>query len=268
MAAGLTEEEKWKFDIHVRRQPLDGPCACAALTAPLPAAPPAPTHPPPGRRWQGFIVVPGVVGAEDLSEMCELCDAWHAVPDSELPPPLKSYDPDYAEKLHTPRSLNNVEYGADVFARHALNPAIMRAVLALTGNSPQHLGLSLVRDDGTHGADIGLHGGFGGGGQGNDPGADGDDDGPALGLRNLSNDYQASGGRVFASFINCATTLVDVPRGAGFVCVRPLPPLGLRLRTGCDCVGIGLFADRCRAATNRCSDSRLALTSTPIRRRF
>ena len=227
MAAGLTEEEKWKFDIHVRRQPLDGPCACAALTAP-----PAPTHPRPPRLWQGFIVVPGAVGAEDLSEMCDLCDAWHAVPDSELPPPLKSYDPDYAEKLHTPRSLDNVEYGADVFARHALTPAIMRAVLALTGNSPQHLGLSLVRDDGTHGADIGLHGGFAGGGQGNDPGADGGDDGPALGLRNLSNDYQASGGRVFASFINCATTLVDVPRGAGFVCVRPLPPLCPRLRKG------------------------------------
>ena len=261
MAAGLTEEEKWKFDIHVRRQPLDGPCACAALTAP-----PAPTHPRPPRLWQGFIVVPGAVGAEDLSEMCDLCDAWHAVPDSELPPPLKSYDPDYAEKLHTPRSLDNVEYGADVFARHALTPAIMRAVLALTGNSPQHLVLSLVRDDGTHGADIGLHGGFAGGGQGNDPGADGGDDGPALGLRNLSNDYQASGGRGFASFINCATTLVDVPRGAGCVCVRPLPPLC----KGCAqavTVLASVIRDRCRAVTNRCSDSRLALTSTPTRRR-
>ena len=244
--------------------------ASAAPRRPLrlrcPHSPPGADSPSAPRLWQGFIVVPGAVGAEDLSEMCDLCDAWHAVPDSELPPPLKSYDPDYAEKLHTPRSLNNVEYGADVFARHALTPAIMRAVLALTGNSPQHLGLSLVRDDGTHGADIGLHGGFAGGGQGNDPGADGGDDGPALGLRNLSNDYQASGGRVFASFINCATTLVDVPRGTGFVCVRRLPPLC----KGCAqavTVLASVIRDRCRAVTNRCSDSRLALTSTPTRRR-
>ena len=78
-------------------------------------------------------------------EMCDLCDAWHAVPDSELPPPLKSYDPDYAEKLHTPRSLNNVEYGADVFARHALTPAIMRAVLAL-GPRPEQAASVPARD--------------------------------------------------------------------------------------------------------------------------
>ncbi len=83
-------------------------------------------------------------------------------------------------------------------------------VLALTGNSPQAHGMSLVRDDGQHGADIPLHGGWAGGNLGDSPG---------LGLRNPANDYQASGGRILATFVNCATTLVDVPDGAGFVCV-------------------------------------------------
>ena len=140
--------------------------------------------------------------------MVDHCDAWASLRDPQLPPPLKSYDPDWEKNPQTPRSINNVEYSSPSFARLALNPEIMRVVMALTGNSPQAHGMSLVRDDGQHGADIPLHGGWSGG---NVAGG--------LGLRNPANDYQASGGRILATFVNCATTLVDVPEGTGFVCV-------------------------------------------------
>jgi hypothetical protein len=156
----------------------------------------------------GQVLLKGVVPRDDIDEMAERCDVWAGLPDSELPPPLKSYDPDWENDPKTPRSVNNVEYASPAFARLALNPEIMRVVLALTGNAPQAHGMSLVRDDGQDGADIPLHGGWAGG---NLSGANG--------LRNPANDYQASGGRILATFVNCATTLVNVPDGAGFVCV-------------------------------------------------
>ncbi|MCH8295159.1 phytanoyl-CoA dioxygenase family protein [Candidatus Poribacteria bacterium] len=147
----------------------------------------------------GYIVLKGAVPQEDVKRMVELCDTWHALPDSELRPPLQSYrDPETHPTL--PRSINNAHYGDEVFQRLALNREIMRCVLALTGNSPQLLAVSLTRNTKAS-DDVGFHGGFSGG------------------LRNPANDYQAADGQVLATFLNAAVSLVDVPIGAGFVCV-------------------------------------------------
>ena len=160
----------------------------------------------------------------DLERMSELCDAWHAKPDEELPAPLESYK-DRPNHIGDPRSINKIEYCDEVFQRLALSPEIMRVVNALTGNRPQYLGAALVRTTESS-SDIPFHGGHNGG-DGQHP----EDPRGGAGLRNAANDYQAAGGRVFASFINCALTLVDVPEGAGgFVCVpcHPTPPPPLR----------------------------------------
>ena len=159
----LTDEEKWFFDLH------------------------------------GYLVLKQAVPREDVKRMVELCDTWHALEDSELPPPLKSYQ-DVNTKPTTPRSINNVPYADEVFQRLVLNREIMRVVLALTGNSPQLLSVALVRNT-KKSDDIQFHGGFSGG------------------LRNPANDYQAANGEVFANFLNAGVSLVDVPTGAGFVCI-------------------------------------------------
>ena len=96
----LTEAEKWSFDLH------------------------------------GYLVLKGAVPQADVKRMVELCDTWHSLDDSELPPPLRSYH-DANTKPSTPRSINNVPYADEVFQRLVLNREIMRVVLALTGNSPQ-----------------------------------------------------------------------------------------------------------------------------------
>jgi hypothetical protein len=131
--------------------------------------------------------------------MVELCDRWHALPDERLPPPLLTYR-DPSTKPTTPRSINNVDYADEVFQRLALNREIMRAVLDLTDNAPQLLDLALTRNT-RESDEIPFHGGFAGG------------------IRNPANDYQAADGRVFATFLNAAVSLVDVPPGTGFVCV-------------------------------------------------
>eukprot|EP01050_Picozoa_sp_SAG11_P025992 SAG11_NODE_6065_length_1395_cov_1.732253_2_plen_95_part_00 len=59
MADGLSEEEKWHFDLH------GWLTLTAAQHAPVPPA--------------------------DVAEMCALCDRWHDLPDAALPPPLASY---------------------------------------------------------------------------------------------------------------------------------------------------------------------------------
>ena len=76
----------------------------------------------------------------------------------------------------------------------------MRVVLALTRERPQHL-LSALTVNLPDSDEITLHNGA---------------SGP---WRNPANDYQAAEGRVFATFINVAISLVDVPQGAGFVCI-------------------------------------------------
>jgi hypothetical protein len=93
-----------------------------------------------------------------------------------------------------------VEYADPVFDRLILNPEIMRVVLALTHERPQHL-LSALTMNTWQSDEIGLHGGTEGA------------------WRNPANDYQAAEGRVFATFINAAISLVDVAPGCGFVCL-------------------------------------------------
>ena len=147
----------------------------------------------------GFIVLRQAVPSDQVRKMVELTDKWHAMADAELPPPLSAYN-DGSTKPTTPRSINNVEYGDEVFQRLVLNREVMRVVMALTLNRPQLLDTALTlntRDS----DDIPFHGG-----------ATGRFHHPAC-------DYQAFDDKVFATFINAAVSLVDVPAGSGFVCI-------------------------------------------------
>jgi ectoine hydroxylase-related dioxygenase (phytanoyl-CoA dioxygenase family) len=159
----LTEEEKWHFDI------------------------------------QGYVILRQAVTPQDVQRMLELADRWHAMQDSELPAPVSSYR-DTSTKPTSPRSINNVEYADEVFDRLCLNKEIMRLVLALTDNSPQHSGIGFARNT-TETDDLPFHGGVSGG------------------IHHPANDYQAADGKVFATFLNAGVSLVDVPAGTGFVCI-------------------------------------------------
>ena len=159
----LTDQEKWRFDLH------------------------------------GYLLLKGAVPADDVARMVELSNDWHNRSEEDLPEPIKTYQ-DPSTKPTTPRSLNNPEYVEDVFQRLILNPEIMRVVLALTRNAPQHLGCGFTRNT-RHCDKIPFHGGTSGG------------------LRNPANDYQAADGQVFATFLNAGVSLVDVPAGGGFACI-------------------------------------------------
>ena len=159
----LTEEEKWLFDLH------------------------------------GYLILRQVVTVEDLIHMVKHCDRWHAMKESDLPPPLCSYSDPETEPTAA-RAILHAEYADSVFDRLILNHNIMRAVLALTRERPQHL-LSALTVNKPDSDEITLHNGTSGG------------------WRNPANDYQAADGEVFATFINVAISLVDVPPGAGFVCI-------------------------------------------------
>ncbi len=159
----LTDEEKWRFDLH------------------------------------GYLVLSQAVSPADVQRMVQLSDEWHARDDADLPPPLESYS-DPSTRATTPRSINHVEYVDEVFQRLVLNAEIMRVVLALTHNCPQHLGCALTQN--TRASDaLAFHGGVSGG------------------LHHPANDYQAADGEVFATFLNAGVSLVDVPQGTGFVCI-------------------------------------------------
>ena len=159
----LTDEEKWLLDLH------------------------------------GFLVLRQVVTKEDLDHMIARCDEWHGMGEKELPPPLCSYD-DPGKNPGAARAILHAEYADPVFDRLILNLPIMRAVLTLTRERPQHL-LSALTVNYPGSDEIILHGGTSGA------------------WRNPANDYQAAEGEVFATFINAAISLVDVPDGAGFVCI-------------------------------------------------
>ena len=161
--AMLTEEEKWRFDLH------------------------------------GYLVLKQAVSPQDVRYMVELFDEWHAKDDSDLPAPLRSYR-DASTKPTSSRSINQAEYVDDVFERLVLNKEIMRVVLALTDNCPQHAGTALaINTKDTD--DLPFHGGLSGG------------------IHNPANDYQAADGRIFSTFLNAGVSLVDVPPGTGFVCI-------------------------------------------------
>ena len=159
----LTDKEKWLFDLH------------------------------------GYLVLRQVVSPEEVEYMTARCDEWHGMDEDELPPPLCSYD-DPREKPTAARAILHAEYADPVFDRLILNLPIMRVVLALTRDRPQHL-LSALTVNLPDSDEITLHNGASGA------------------WRNPANDYQAADGEVFATFINAAISLVDVPDGAGFVCI-------------------------------------------------
>ena len=147
----------------------------------------------------GFIVLKQAIPPDEVRRMVALSDKWHAMTDAELPPPLWTYK-DPSTKPTTPRSINNVEYGDEVFQRLVLNREIMRVVMALTLNLPQLLGPALTMNT-RESDDIHFHGGVSGK------------------FHHPACDYQAFDDKVFATFINVAASLVDVPQGSGFVCV-------------------------------------------------
>ena len=147
----------------------------------------------------GYVVLKQAIPAEDVQQMVSLAYTWHDLPDSKLPLPLRSYR-DPVESPNLPRSIVNSHYGDVVFQRLALNREIMRCVLDLTANCPKLLAVSLTRNTKNSEA-VSFHGGFSGG------------------WRNPANDYQVAEGKVFATFLNAAVSLVDVPEGTGFVCV-------------------------------------------------
>ena len=159
----LTDEEKWLFDLH------------------------------------GYLVLRQVVTPEDLDYMIARCDEWHGMDEAELPPPLCSYD-DPRKNPDAARAILHAEYADPIFDRLILNLPVMRVVLALTRERPQHL-LSALTVNRPQSDEITLHNGASGA------------------WRNPANDYQAADGDVFATFINAAISLVDVPDGAGFVCI-------------------------------------------------
>jgi ectoine hydroxylase-related dioxygenase (phytanoyl-CoA dioxygenase family) len=139
--------------------------------------------------------------------MLELCDYWQSLPEDELPAPLKSYVPPGGLKPTDARTIQNPHYGDKVFQALALNPQIMRFVLAFTLNSPQLLDIALTRNF-QESDDIPFHGGV----------VDFLPDIPR-GLHHPACAYQAVGDVIFANFLNAAVPLVDVPEGTGFVCI-------------------------------------------------
>ncbi|HVF11431.1 MAG TPA: phytanoyl-CoA dioxygenase family protein [Abditibacteriaceae bacterium] len=153
----------------------------------------------------GFVVIKNAVPHDDIKRMLKLCDRWHSLPDAELPPPLVSYGSPSLNPTEA-RAIVNVDYGDEVFQRLALNPEIMRLVLALTLNSPQLLDIALTRNV-QESNDIPFHGGVA--------------DYPQVprGLHHPACAYQAVGETIFANFLNAAVPLVDVPQGTGFVCI-------------------------------------------------
>lgn len=146
----------------------------------------------------GFLVLPQIVSPADIQRMLELGDAWHELRDEELPAPLCAYG---NRKPTDARPIDNVVYMDEVFQRLVLNPELMRVILPLTRNCPQLLAASFTKNF-QYNDDLPFHEGYDGG------------------WRNPANDYQVADGVPFATFLNAAVSLVDVPEGAGgFVCV-------------------------------------------------
>ena len=99
----------------------------------------------------------------------------------------------------------------DAYARLVLNPNIMRIVDALTGGNNTLVDTALTKMDRDGG--VKNEGGFHG-----ELGKHVPDGSTTPGQQ--WRDYHATvSGEVFAGFLNCGITLVDVPEGSGFVCI-------------------------------------------------
>lgn len=91
----------------------------------------------------GFIVIKNAVPQDEIKRMLELCDYWQSLPEDELPAPLKSYIPPGGLKPHGGAHHSEPD---KVFQSLALNPQIMKCVLAFTLKLPQLLDIDLIRN--------------------------------------------------------------------------------------------------------------------------
>ena len=141
----------------------------------------------------GFIILPQVILGGDIEWMLELGDRWHGMPLEDLPHPLTSTadtHPDYSPTIA--RWINHIQYSDPVFQRLALNPEIMRVIISLTHSYPVLVDTALTKNHRTS-DDIHFHA--------------------------SDQEYEIIDDKPFAGFLNAAISLVDVPKGTGFVCL-------------------------------------------------
>lgn len=102
-------------------------------------------------------------------------------------------------------------YCDDAFARLVLNPEIMRVVNALTGGNQTLVDTALIKMDRSGGTknEGGFHGELG----------QHVPSGSKVPGEQWKDYHVTPDGDVFAGFLNCGVTLVDVPEGSGFVCI-------------------------------------------------
>jgi len=148
---------------------------------------------------QGYVVVPQVITPEQVKELRDIANRYHDTAEVDLPPPVHSYK-DAGTKSTTARAINGMEYTEPAFQRLCLNHNIMRVVLELTGERPQLLNVASTRNTKDNDT-IHFHGGQVGS------------------FLNPANLYQVRDGTCYATFVNVAVSLVDVPPGTGFTCV-------------------------------------------------
>jgi hypothetical protein len=111
----------------------------------------------------------------------------------DLPHPLTSTadtHPDYSPTIA--RWINHIQYADPVFQRLVLNPEIMRVIISLTHSYPVLVDTALTKNYRTS-DDIHFHA--------------------------SGQEYEIIDDKPFAGFLNAAISLVDVPKGTGFVCL-------------------------------------------------
>lgn len=150
----------------------------------------------PEEKWffdhHGFIILRKVVPPEDIQLMIELGNSWHDMTLEELPPPLTSTSRIGNSSPTIAHWINNIQYGDEVFQRLVLNIEIMRVIIALTRAAPCLVDCALTKNY-TSSDDIHFHA--------------------------SGQDYSVENGEPRAGFINAGTSLVDVPKGTGFICL-------------------------------------------------
>ena len=166
----------------------------------------------------GWLELKGVVPPAELGPMLRLARRWHdaAPPDFRggpqpfdgVPAPMQVWR---HEEGH-PQYVSHVQYGDPSYARLATNPEIMRVVAALQGGAGRSTLIASdmvqMRREGGALNEGPFHGEIGE---------------QVLGGSTVPGehfkDYHVENGEIFAGFLNCAVSLVDVPLGSGFVCI-------------------------------------------------
>ena len=164
---------------------------------------------------QGFLILEDVVPPEDVAQMVDVGTHWHTLTQAELPQPLhRTGAPAWStpeESPPAPNYINHLQYCDDAFARLVLNPEIMRVVNALTGGNQTLVDTALTKMDRS-------------GGEKNEGGFHGElgqhvPNGSKVPGEQWRDYHVTPDGEIYAGFLNCGVTLVDVPEGSGFVCI-------------------------------------------------